>query len=95
MPKKGFGQIYRLKDTKFINKDVRAPSGSTLQSARARIKNWEDAGIVKRTGTRNPEGDQGGQPAHEFSIVDARVERIIKRKLIQYDEPSEEDKSFD
>jgi DNA-binding Lrp family transcriptional regulator len=75
-----------LKDTKFINKDVQSAFRVNAPSARARIKNWEDAGIVKRTGTRTPEGDQGGQPAYEFSIVDARVERIIARKLIQYDD---------
>ncbi|WP_159728045.1 hypothetical protein [Methylosinus sp. Ce-a6] len=92
---KTLGQIYRLKDTKFINKDVQGAFRINAQSARARIKNWEDAGIVKRTGTRTPEGDLGGQPAHEFSIVDARVERIITRKLIQYDDLSDDDTPSD
>jgi predicted transcriptional regulator len=83
------GQIYRLNDTKFTNKDVQGTFRVNVQSARAKIKNWEDAGLVKQTGTRAPEGDQGGKPSYEYSIVDARVERIIQRRLIQLDELDE------
>jgi hypothetical protein len=85
------GQIYRLKSVRFTNKDVQNAFRVNAQSARAKIKNWEDAGIVKQTGTRAPEGEQGGKPSNEYSVVDARVERIVKRRLIQYDEEAEVD----
>jgi hypothetical protein len=85
-PDKTLGQIYRLTDARFINKDVQSAFRVNAQSARTKIKNWEDAGLVKQTGTRAPEGEQGGKPSNEYSIVDARVERIIKRRLIHLDE---------
>jgi hypothetical protein len=72
-----------MKNTRFTNKDVQGTFRVSAQSARAKIKNWEDAGIVKQTGTRAPEGEQGGKPSQEYSIVDARVERIVLRGLIQ------------
>jgi hypothetical protein len=85
-PDKTLGQIYRLTDARFINKDVQSAFRVNAQSARTKIKNWEDAGLVKQTGTRAPEGEQGGKPSNEYSIVDARVERIIRRRLIHLDE---------
>ncbi|MCC8972690.1 P-loop ATPase, Sll1717 family [Bradyrhizobium brasilense] len=85
-PEKTLGQIYRLQDVVFINKDVQSAFRVNSQSARTKIKNWEDAGLVKRTGTRAPEGDQGGQPPYEYTIVDTRVERIITRRLIKLEE---------
>jgi hypothetical protein len=88
---KTLGQIYRLRDVKFTNKDVQGAFRVNAQSARTKIKNWEDAGIVKQTGTRAPEGEQGGKPSFEYSVVDARVERIIRKKLINLEElPFEE-----
>jgi hypothetical protein len=80
------GQIYRLRDVKFTNKDVQGAFRVNAQSARAKIKNWEDAGIVKQTGTRAPEGEQGGKPSFEYSVVDARVDRIIRKKLINLED---------
>lgn len=74
-PENTFGQIYRLQDIVFINKDVQCAFRVNSQSARTKIKNWEDAGLVKRTGTRAPEGDQGGQPPYEYTM-DTRVERL-------------------
>ena len=85
------GQIYRLKSTKFTNKDVQARFRINPQSARNKIKTWEDAGIVKQTGTRAAEGDQGGKPSYEYSIVDSRVERIILNALIEYDDVEEDE----
>jgi hypothetical protein len=88
---KTLGQIYRLRDVKFTNKDVQGAFRVNAQSARAKIKNWEDAGIVKQTGTRAPEGEQGGKPSFEYSVVDARVDRIIRKKLITLEELDVED----
>jgi hypothetical protein len=88
---KTLGQIYRLRDVKFTNKDVQGAFRVNAQSARTKIKNWEDAGIVKQTGTRAPEGEQGGKPSFEYSVVDARVDRIIRKKLITLEELDTDD----
>ena len=85
-PDKVLNQIFRLQRIIFINKDVQSVFKIGDQSARNRIRGWSDAGIVKQTGTRSAEGDFGGKPASEFSIVDARVARIVKRSLIQLEE---------
>jgi predicted transcriptional regulator len=77
------GQIYRLKRDAFTNKDVQATFKVNDQSARARIQAWEDAGIVKQTGTRAAEGGRVGRPVYEYSVIDARVKRIITRQLIK------------
>jgi hypothetical protein len=92
-PDKTLGQIFRLSETKFVNKDVQNAFRVNAQSARTKIKNWEDAGLVKQIGTRAPEGDQGGKPSNEYAIIDARVERIITRRLIHLEDDiaSEED----
>jgi hypothetical protein len=54
------------------------------QSARTRIQSWESAGIIRFSGTRAAEGPLGGKPANEYTIVDARIERIMQRQLITY-----------
>lgn len=86
---KSLGQIYRLKSTKFINKDVQSAFRVGDQSARAKIKAWEDAGLVKFIGTRAAEGDFGGKPANEYMIADARIERIMARNLVKVEELDE------
>lgn len=85
-PERTLGQIFRLSNVVFINKDVQTAFRVNSQSARTKIKNWEDAGLVKQTGTRAPEGEQGGKPSYEYTIIDTRVERIIRRRLINLDE---------
>lgn len=79
-------QIFRLKRTTFSNKDVQNTFRVGAQSARTRIQSWENAGIVKYNGTRAAEGALGGKPANEYIILDARIERIMMRDLISYDQ---------
>jgi hypothetical protein len=83
--RKSFG----LKRTIFTNKDVQNTFRVGAQSARTRIQSWENAGIIKLSGTRAAEGAQGGKPANEYAIVDTRVERIMTHQLVSYatDEP--------
>jgi hypothetical protein len=79
------GQIFRLNRTVFTNKDVQLTFRVGAQSARTRIQSWENAGIVKLTGTRAAEGALGGKPANEYTIVDTRIERVMTRQLVTYD----------
>jgi hypothetical protein len=79
------GQIFRLNKTIFTNKDVQLTFRVGAQSARTRIQSWENAGIVKLTGTRAAEGALGGKPANEYTIIDSRIERVMKRQLVTYD----------
>jgi hypothetical protein len=79
------GQIFRLNRTVFTNKDVQLTFRVGAQSARTRIQSWENAGIIKLTGTRAAEGALGGKPANEYTIVDTRIERVMKRQLVTYD----------
>jgi len=74
------GQIFRLNKTVFTNKDVQLTFRVGAQSARTRIQSWENAGIIKLTGTRAAEGALGGKPANEYTIVDTRIERVMKRQ---------------
>jgi hypothetical protein len=87
-------QIFRLNKLTFTNKDVQLTFRVGAQSARTRIQSWESAGIIKLTGTRAAEGTQGGKPANEYTIVDARVERVMRRQLVDYAEPIEEEPEF-
>lgn len=75
-------QLYRLASLKFTNSDVQSKFRINSQSARNKIKSWEDAGVAKQTGTRAAEGDKGGKPSYEYSIVDSRIARIIRNKLV-------------
>jgi hypothetical protein len=77
-------QIFRLNKLSFTNKDVQLTFRVGAQSARTRIQSWENAGIIKLTGTRAAEGAQGGKPANEYTIVDSRVERVMRRQLVAY-----------
>ncbi|WP_291997082.1 hypothetical protein [Candidatus Accumulibacter sp. ACC012] len=74
-------QIVRMNSMVFTNKDVQNKFRINGQSARNRIRVWEDAGIVALTGTRPAEGGQAGKPANEYSIVDQRIHRLLQRKL--------------
>ncbi len=74
-------QISRLETTTFTNREVQSKFRINVQSARNRIRAWIDAGIAAQTGTRAAEGDSGGKPAHEYSIVDSRVSRMLSRSL--------------
>lgn len=87
-------QIFRLNKPVFTNKDVQLTFRVGAQSARTRIQSWENAGIIKLTGTRAAEGTQGGKPANEYTIVDARVERVMGRQLVAYAEPVVEEPEF-
>jgi hypothetical protein len=79
------GQIFRLNRTVFTNKDVQLTFRVGAQSARTRIQSWENAGILKLTGTRAAEGTLGGKPANEYTIMDTRIERVMTRQLVTYD----------
>lgn len=83
---RSLGQIYRLRKTKFINREVQTAFRINDQSARNKIKGWEDAGLVRLIGTRAAEGDYGGKPANEYMIADARIARIMTRDLVKLEE---------
>ncbi|MGY3452970.1 P-loop ATPase, Sll1717 family [Bradyrhizobium sp. USDA 4353] len=87
-------QIFRLNKTVFTNKDVQLTFKVGAQSARTRIQSWENAGIIRLTGTRAAEGAQGGKPANEYTVVDARVERVMLFQLISYDDNVEPEDGF-
>jgi hypothetical protein len=72
-------EVLRMGKTSFVNKDVQQVFKIGAQGARAKIKNWEDYGLVHQSGTTPSEA--GGKPAYLFEVVDARVARIIDRKL--------------
>jgi len=77
-------QIFRLNRTTFTNKDVQLTFKVGAQSARTRIQSWENAGIIKFTGTRAPEGALGGKPWNEYTVADARIERVMLLQLVSY-----------
>jgi hypothetical protein len=81
-PAKLLEQVFRLGRTAFVNKDVQSAFKIGDQSARVKIKNWEDIGLVRQSGTQDPSSEFGGQPAYRFVVSDARVARIIDRKLV-------------
>jgi hypothetical protein len=88
-------QIFRLKKVTFTNKDVQLTFRVGPQSARTRIQSWENAGIIKFTGTRAAEGAQGGKPANEYTITDARVERVMRRELVSYTDDVVEEPEYE
>ena len=77
-------QIFRINKTLFTNKEVQNTFKVGDQSARRKIQSWESARIIKLTGTRAAEGNLGGKPANEYTIIDARIERVMDRQLISY-----------
>jgi hypothetical protein len=77
--RKHLQQIMRLSKATFINRDVQLKFRINDDTARNRIIAWTDAGIVAQTGTRAAEGGSGGKPAHEYSMVDQRVRRVVER----------------
>jgi hypothetical protein len=87
-------QIFRLNRAIFTNKDVQLTFRVGAQSARTRIQSWENAGIIKLSGTRAAEGTLGGKPANEYTIVDTRVERVMRRQLVAYAEGVTEEPEF-
>lgn len=88
-------QLFRLNKAVFTNKDVQLTFRVGPQSARTRIQSWENAGIIKFTGTRAAEGALGGKPANEYTIVDGRIERIMQRNLISYPDNVVEEPEFE
>lgn len=72
-------QVYRLGKTSFVNKDVQSAFRIGDQGARVKIKGWEDAGLVKQSGTLPSEA--GGKQVYRYIVADPRVDRIIERKL--------------
>ena len=87
-------QIFRLNKITFTNKDVQLTFRVGAQSARTRIQSWENAGILRLSGTRAAEGALGGKPANEYTIVDTRVERVMRRQLIAYPDGVIEEPEF-
>ncbi|RWP68174.1 hypothetical protein [Mesorhizobium sp.] len=87
-------QIFRLNRTSFTNKDVQRVFRVGAQSARTRIQSWESAGIIKLVGTKAGEGGLG-RPVNEYSVIDARIERVMQRQLITYDTPIVAEAEFD
>ncbi len=88
-------QIFRLNKTVFTNKDVQLTFKVGAQSARTRIQSWENAGIIRFVGTRAAEGAQGGKPASEYNIVDARIERVMLLQLISYPDSVQSDEMLE
>ena len=72
-------QVLRLGKDAFVNRDVQSAFKISDQGARVKIRNWEDAGLVRQSGTAPSE--VGGKPAYLFVVTDARVKRIIAKKL--------------
>jgi hypothetical protein len=91
-PEKIVRQFVRLGRSTFTNKEVQGEFRIGGPAARNRITGWVDAGMVRQSGTRPAEGDQGGKPQNEYSILDGRLIRIVERRLI---EPEESDDEFD
>jgi hypothetical protein len=75
-------QLLRLGLVTFVNKDVQSAFKISDQAARSKIQKWQDNGLVRQSGTQAPTSELGGQPAYRFVVADARVERIIERKLL-------------
>lgn len=73
-------QVLRFGKTQFVNRDVQTAFKIGDQGARVKIKNWVDVGLVKQTGTAPSE--TGAKQAYLFSVADARVRRVIQRKLL-------------
>ncbi len=86
---KVLSQVYRLAKVRFTNKDVQTTFKINAQSARNKIKLWENIGLAKQVGTRVAEGEQGGKPSYEYSIADSRVERVISKRLIALEDYAE------
>lgn len=74
-------QLLRFNKSVFTNKDVQSAFKIQAPSARGRIQAWEASGAIHLTGTRAPDGESGGKPANEYSIVDPRILRMAERKL--------------
>jgi hypothetical protein len=87
-------QIFRLNKSIFTNKDVQQTFRVGAQSARTRIQSWENAGIIRLTGTQAAEGARG-RPVYQYTIVDSRVERAMRRQLFTYSEPVVEEPDFE
>jgi hypothetical protein len=78
-PKKQLDQVLRVGKVKFVNKDVQQIYKIGDQGARVKIKTWQDAGLVKQDGTLPSE--EGSKQAYLFAVADARIKRIINRRL--------------
>jgi hypothetical protein len=87
-------QLFRLNKSIFTNKDVQQTFRVGAQSARTRIQSWENAGIIRLTGTQAAEGARG-RPVYQYTIVDSRVERAMRRQLFTYSEPVVEEPDFE
>lgn len=72
-------QVLRLGKVSFVNTDVQSAFIIGGQGARVKVKNWEDAGLVRQSGTAPSE--LGGKRVYRFVVADVRVERIIVKKL--------------
>ena len=73
-------QIAKIGNERFITKDVQSLLRQGAQSARARIDKWaEELQLVEFAGTRPTA--TSGRPVDEFSICDARAQRVLRRNL--------------
>jgi len=88
-------QVCRVAKMQFINKDLQSAFRISASGARNKIIAWQAAGIIKQTGTRAQEGDQGGKPNYEYTVTDARIGRLIERSLIQIDDLASEEAELD
>ncbi len=86
---KTLSQLLRFNKKSFTNKDVQQAFKISPAGARGRIQSWEACGAVSLSGTRASEGDAGGKPANEYSIVDPRIMRMADRGLFDPDKLSE------
>lgn len=73
-------QIAKMGVERFITKDVQSLLRQSAQSARARIDKWAyELQLVEFSGTRQT--TTTGRPVDEFSICDARAQRVLQRNL--------------
>ncbi len=78
-PRKHLQQVLRLGMVSFNNSDVLGKFKISGQGARAKIKFWEDLGLVAQDGTMA--SAKGNKPVNKYIVADTRVIRIIDRKL--------------
>jgi hypothetical protein len=72
------------------------PGAETSAAFAAARRPWRSAPSSEgdKLGAPEAEGGQGGEPAYEYTIVDARVERIMRRELIAYSDAVVEEPEF-
>lgn len=72
-------QIAKIKSFEFATSDVASRFGIGPQAARARIDQWQGAGLIEYSESRVGQG--GGRPVDYFAVTDPRLRRVIERNL--------------